>query len=109
MTLQKKLRIYFFSADQGDLLEGETRKRHSEVIIPEADFKRGEPEQYAMTDPDHEVLREEVKANRRRLNETRIWLSRIDERTAFIARIIFVLFMAFIVSVGAGLVLAFVF
>jgi len=51
---------------------------------------------------------ERVDNNTKMIYENRNRIVRIDERTAFIARIVFTLLITFVVSVGAGLLIAFV-
>lgn len=51
---------------------------------------------------------ERVDNNRAMIYENRNRIVRIDERTAFIARIVFTLLVTFVVSVGAGLLIAFI-
>lgn len=50
-----------------------------------------------------------VDENAQMTQENNLKLGRIDERTAWIARIIFAVFVAFVVSVGAGGAVALVF
>jgi len=58
-------------------------------------------------DTEHRRMRDRISENESRSTENRRRVIRIDERTAFIARIVFALFVTFIVSVGVGLLLAF--
>lgn len=49
----------------------------------------------------------DVYSNRRMIVETRRKVAVIDERTAFIARMVLMLVSSFVLAVGAGLVVAF--
>lgn len=51
-------------------------------------------------------LEEQVDQNTGMTHENRYRIVRIDERTAFIAKIVFVLFLGFLASVAAGIVVA---
>lgn len=106
MSIRDRCRLWFFSAAEDDMLYEDVSNKYAEIDLPDLQLRGGEGENTSMSDPDHDVIREEVRANRKTLNETRVWVSRIDERTAFIARIVFALFVSFIAAVGAGLVLA---
>lgn len=48
---------------------------------------------------------EMVDQNRQLIFQTRVKVNRIDERTAFMVRLLFTMFIAFIVSAGAGILM----
>lgn len=104
-SILDKCKVWFFSTAEEDILHEEIEERdfdsYSNLIT------RGE-EPFEMADEDHEFIRGEVKNNRRMINEVRVRVSRIDERTSFIAKLIFGMFIGIIVSVGGGLILAWV-
>lgn len=104
-NLRSKIRIWFFSTASEDImnfpLEELTYDEYERRALLRSD---GES---AMSNPDHSVIREEVKTNREMIHSMRVRVSRIDERTAFQSKILFGLFLSIVVSIGAGLVLAF--
>ena len=101
--LLDKYRVWFFPAqpEEVELEETEEAIRSTFGVMTRGDDEGGDK---AGTD----LNTGRIYENRRMIWENRKRLVRIDERTAFIARIIFVLFIALIVSIGSGLVVAYV-
>lgn len=101
-----KCRVWFTSTADKDILEEELEELRLDQY---GSLLRSGEEPTEMADPEHEFIREEVRNNRRMINEVRVRVSRVDERTSFIAKIVFGVFIAMLVSIGGGLILAFAF
>lgn len=104
-NLKHKIRIWFWSTAEEDIMLLPIEDKTPTEITNQAITRNGE--QHRMADPDHDVLREEVMTNREMVNNMRIRISQIDERTAFMAKILFGLFISVVAGTAAGVILAF--
>lgn len=86
-TRPKELRIKVEEGEDGDVVVDD-RLPHTVTEPPPSD----EDVDITKTDRNRELIHQNAKR-----------ITRIDERTAFIARIVFALFVAFFVSLGAGI------
>lgn len=105
---KSKSHVYFQKTDPEELLEEDVGRwrggpPHSGSVTGSDNLPQGE-------DQDDVEKRENASQmavdNRGLIYENRQRLVRVDERTAFIAKIVFGLFLAFVGAVGAGLLLA---
>lgn len=106
-SVREKARIWFNSSADEDLYLLQIQDK-SPSEVTEGTMLRGGGEQQIMNDPDHDVLRKEVMTNREMVNNIRIRISQIDERTAFMSKVLFGLLIAVVGGVAVGLILAFV-
>lgn len=105
-TLRDKARIWFYSTAEAEVMNLPIEELTYEEYEKRALLRNDAGDM--MGDPDHNVIREEVRSNREMIHNMRVRVSRIDERTAFQSKILFGLFLAIVGSIGAGLVIAFI-
>lgn len=114
MNIVERCRILFFPARPEDLelpSEGEVELQASGDgnELAEGDISgESEMDDAGARDTVTTKAEQRSKENRGMIYENRERLVRIDERTAFLTKIVVSFFLAFVVAVGAGLVLAFV-
>lgn len=128
MNLRERCKLWFFSSAENNILDGDeeyadkgfepdTENNHAsmtgggEDVIDdhEETLMRGGEDKGEKKDNPSDFIKEEIRTNRKMIYETRNWIGRIDERTAFIARIVFAMFVSFIVAVAAGVLLSLLF
>lgn len=104
LPLKERVKIWFWPANvTSDEYKSELER--DKVETPLKDREGGQMDDSA-GEQSNSKIDNRVSKNTEMTHENRHRIIRIDERTAFIAKIIFALFIAFVVAVGAGMFLA---
>ena len=96
---RNRVKVWFFQTDLG---EDDKEDKFSSYDS----YREKGNEMSDGRDDGRSGMEKQVNDNTAMTHENRKRIVRIDERTAFIARIIFALFIGFLVSLGAGLTIA---
>jgi len=103
MALKDALEVLFWPASENNHIEEPFFRGGGD--IEDGKMEEGNPKDDDTDSRRLERLESKADNNTTRAIENRKRIVRIDERTAYIARIVFALFISFVASVGAGLAL----
>lgn len=113
MTIRDRLEIWFNAEKPitGAYKTQDKGEQNEEELSREGDGGGGgslpDGKDGPTEDTEHRRMKDRISDNESRSTENRRRIIRIDERTAFIARIVFALFITMLSSIAVGLLFAF--